>query len=146
MGFNAGAKSSGAAPLVILPGLTFDLKLPIFQFFSLGAYAYIDRGRFNGQGNGCNTTTYQITPSWSLPFKIRSASFRFDGFVDYIGSHGECAHQIVSQPTIKLDLGNFNGKPDRFYAGVEWGYWRNKYGISGLNQTAPQGVVMWVFG
>jgi nucleoside-specific outer membrane channel protein Tsx len=145
MGFNAGTKSTGASPLAFLPGITWDLKIPYFQFFSVGTYAYMDRGRVNGQGNGCNSNTYQITPSWSLPFAIRSASFRFDGFVDYIGKHGQCAHQIVSQPTIKLDLGNFNSKPNRLFAGVEWSYWRNKYGISGLNQTAPQAVVMWVF-
>lgn len=145
MGFNAGTKSTGATPLAFLPGITFDLKIPKFQFFSLGAYAYIDRGKINGAGNGCNTTTYQITPSWSLPFAFSRARFRFDGFADYIGSHGSCAYQIVSQPTVKIDLGNFNSKPDRLLAGIEWSYWRNKYGISGLSQTAPQAVLMWVF-
>jgi nucleoside-specific outer membrane channel protein Tsx len=145
MGFNAGSKSTGASPLVFLPGLTFDFKIPGFQFFSLGTFAYIDRGRFDGQDNGCNATTYQITPSWSLPFALGPARFRFDGFIDFIGSHGQCASQIVSQPTIKIDLGSFGGKPDRLFAGVEWAYWRNKYGISGFNQTAPQAVLMWVF-
>ncbi len=145
MGVNAGSKTTGAGPLVFLPGLTFDLKFPAFQFFSIGAYAYIDKGRVNGQGNGCNTTTYQITPSWSLPFSYGRANFRFDGFIDYIGSHGQCEYQIVSQPTLKLDIGNFRGKPDRLFAGVEWSYWRNKYGISNFNQSTPQAVLMWVF-
>ncbi len=144
MGFNAGSKNTGAAPLVFLPGFTFDLNLPAFQFFSVGTYVYIDRGRMNGTGNGCNQSTYQITPSWSLPFALGKARFRFDGFVDFIGAHGQCASQIVSQPTIKLDVGNFRGAPDKLLAGVEWAYWKNKYGISGLNQTAPQFVVMWV--
>jgi nucleoside-specific outer membrane channel protein Tsx len=145
MGINAGTKSTGASPLVFLPGFTFDLKVPGFQFFSLGTYAYVDRGRINGQDNGCNTTTYQITPSWSLPFALGAARFRFDGFIDFIGSHGACSSQILSQPTLKLDLGSFGGKPDRLFAGVELGYWRNKFGISGLNETVPQAVVMWVF-
>lgn len=144
MGFNAGTKSTGASPLVFLPGVTFDLKIPYFQFFSLGTYAYIDKGRISGVDNGCNSTTYQITPSWSLPFNLGPASFRFDGFIDYIGNHGQCAHQVVSQPTIKLDLGNFRGKPNKLFVGAEWSYWRNKYGISGLNQTAPQVVLMWI--
>jgi len=145
LGINAGTKSTGASPLVYLPGLTFDLQIPGFQFFSIGAFAYIDRGRFDGQDNGCNATTYQITPSWSLPFTIGEARLRFDGFVDFIGSHGQCASQIVSQPSLKIDLGSFSGRPERLYAGVEWAYWRNKYGIQGFNQTAPQAVVMWVF-
>lgn len=144
MGFNAGTKSTGASPLVLLPGATFDLKMPFFQFFSVGAYAYIDRGRVNGQSNGCNKSTYQITPAWSLPFAMGRAHFRFDGFIDFIGAHGQCSNQIVSQPTVKLDLGSFRGNPNRLLAGVEWAYWKNKYGISGFNQTAPQLVLMWV--
>ncbi len=145
MGFNAGAKSTGASPLVYLPGLTFDLQIPAFQFFSLGIYAYIERGRINGQDNGSNKSSYQITPSWSLPFTVGAARFRFDGFLDYIGSHGQSAYQIVSQPTIKLDLGHFWHKPDRLFAGIEWAYWRNKYGISGLRQSTAQVVLMWIF-
>jgi len=145
MGINAGSKNTGASPLVYLPGFTFALDIPGFQFFSIGTYAYIDRGRFDGQDNGCNATTYQITPSWSLPFEIGSVRLRFDGFIDFIGSHGQCVSQVLAQPTLKIDLGSFGGKPDRLYGGVEWAYWRNKFGISGLNQTAPQAVLMWVF-
>lgn len=146
MGFNAGSKNTGASSFVYLPGITIDLKLPAFQFFSIGTYAYIDEGRFEGESNGCHATTYQITPSWSLPFKIGFALFRFDGFIDFIGHHGECSSQIVAQPTIKLDLGGSLGKkPNKLFAGLEWGYWKNKYGISKLDQTAPQVVVMWVF-
>lgn len=145
-GVNAGAKTTGAAPLVFLPGFTFDLKLPLFQFFSLGVFAYIDQGRINGVNNGCNSTTYQIGPSWSLPIKLGRLSFRFDGFIDFIGKHGQCVSQVVAQPTIKLDLGDLLGnKPNRLYTGVEVSYWKNKYGISGLNQTATQGLLMWTF-
>ncbi|MGH8493158.1 MAG: hypothetical protein ACRERR_08660 [Moraxellaceae bacterium] len=145
LGINAGTKSTGAAPLVVLPGLTFDLNIPGFQFFSLGAYAYIDQGRFNGQDNGCNETSYQVTPSWSLPFAIGQAQFRFDGFIDFIGSHGDCANQVVSQPSIKIDMGNFVGHQGRLFGGVEWSYWHNVYGINGLDQSAPQAVLMWMF-
>ncbi len=146
MGFNAGSKNTGASPFVVLPGFTFDLEIPGFQFFSLGTYAYMDSGRFGRAPNGCNATTYQITPSWSLPFNIGSARFRFDGFIDFIGPHGECSSQIVSQPTLKLDIGGtFGHKPDKLLAGVECGYMKNKYGISELDQTATQAVVMWVF-
>ena len=146
MGFNAGTKSTGASPLVFLPGVTFDLNLPWFQFFSVGTYAYIDDGRINGEDNGSNATTYQITPSWSLPFNLGFLRFRFDGYIDFIGEHGESSSQILTQPTLKLDLGGtFCNKPNKLLAGVEWIYWKNKYGIEDLDQTATQAVVMWVF-
>lgn len=145
MGFNAGTKSTGASPLVFLPGFTLDLDIPEFQFFSLGIYAYIDKGRINGHSNGAHKTAYQITPSWSLPFKFGCFSFRFDGFIDFIGAHGESVRQVVAQPTIKLDVGNFWCQPNRLFVGTEWAYWHNKYGIRRLNQSAPQAVIMWVF-
>jgi nucleoside-specific outer membrane channel protein Tsx len=144
-GINAGTKSTGAAPLVYLPGVTFDLKLPGFAFFSLGTYAYIDRGRITGASNGCNNTTYQVTPSWALPFSVGGLKFSFDGFVDFIGEHGQCASQILSQPQLKMDVGSLASKPGDLYVGIEWQYWRSKFGISGLNESFPQALLFWKF-
>ncbi|HRI17839.1 MAG TPA: hypothetical protein PL196_04880, partial [Burkholderiaceae bacterium] len=127
LGLNAGRKSTGANPLVFLPGLTFDLKLPGFAFFSLGTYAYIDRGTINnGQNNGCHATAVQVTPSWLLPFAIGGVKFQFDGFLDYISSHGACVWQVVSQPRLTLDHGGLWSRPDRLYAGIEYQYWHSK--------------------
>ena len=51
-----------------------SFALPGFAFFSLGVYAYIDRGHINnGADNGCHATGVQVTPSWLLPFSIGSA-------------------------------------------------------------------------
>lgn len=144
-GINAGTKSTGAAPMVYLPGATFDLSIPGFKFFSLGTYAYIDEGRINGASNGCHSTTYQITPSWSLPFAFGGIKLSFDGFVDFIGSHGSCASQTLSQPQLKLDVGSFWSKSGKAYVGVEWQYWRNKFGIQGLDENFPQLLGTWVF-
>ena len=140
-GINAGSKSTGAAPLIFLPGVTFDLQLPGFAFFSLGAYAYIDQGRVDGTSNGCHSTTYQVTPSWALPFSVGSLRFSFDGFVDFIGEHGGCASQVLSQSQFKFDV----GKPDDLYLGIEWQYWHDKFGISGLDESFPQALVVWKF-
>ena len=145
-GINAGRKSTGANPLVFLPGATFDLALPSFAFFSLGVYAYIDRGHINnGANNGCHATGVQVTPSWLLPFSIGSAKFLFDGFLDYISSHGECVSQVLTQPRLTLDVGSLLGTPDKFYAGIEYQYWHSKFGISGLNESFPEVMVMYRF-
>jgi hypothetical protein len=66
-------------------------------------------------------------------------------FVDFIGSHGSCASQTLSQPQLKLDVGNFWSKPGKAYVGVEWKYWRNKFGIAGLKEDFPQLLGVWVF-
>ena len=145
LGINAGTKSTGAEPLVFLPGLTLDLNIPGFKFFSLGTYAYIDQGRISGASNGCHSTTYQVTPSWSLPFSIGAVKLSFDGFVDFIGSHGQCARQVLSQPQLKLDLGALWAIPGKVSVGIEWQYWDNKFGIDGLKESFPQLMVQWVF-
>lgn len=142
---NMGSKSTGAAPLVFLPGLTFDLNLPGFNFFSIGAFAYVDRGRISGVDNGCHSTGYQVTPAWSLPFSIGAVKLRFDGFADFIGSHGQCASQLLTQPQIKVDLGALRAKPGKLYVGVEWQRWDNKFGIDGLDESFPQLLGQWVF-
>lgn len=145
MGINAGTKNTGAAPRAFVPGLTFDLAIPGFKFFSLGAYAYIDeRGRFEAAPSDCDGSTgYQITPAWSLPIDLGGVKLSFDGFVDFIGEHGACASQILSQPQLKVDVGSFWSMPDKFYAGIEWQYWDNKFGIEGLNESFPQLLVVW---
>jgi hypothetical protein len=29
--------------------------------------------------------------------------------------------------------------------GIEWQYWRSKFGISGLNESFPQALLFWKF-
>ena len=143
VGLNSGIRSTGPAPFVVLPGVTFALNAPGFNFLSVGTYAYIDLGRFQGQPTNCRATTYQVTPSWSLPINIGSAKLSFDGFVDFIGKHADCEAMIVSQPQLKLDLSNLWGDPGRIYLGMEFAYWRNKYGISGLKDEVLLPLVVW---
>lgn len=145
LGINAGTKTNGAHPLVFLPGVTWDLKVPHFNYVSIGTYVYIERGKFDGEPNGCNATTYQVTPSWSLPFNMGGAKFSFDGFVDFIGDHGECSSQVLSQTQLKYDLTSFSDTPGKLYAGIEWQYWHNKFGIDGLDESFPQVMVQWKF-
>ncbi len=144
VGLNTGVRSTGPSPFVVLPGVTIALNVPAFAFFSVGTFAYIDRGRFQGQPSDCQATTYQITPSWSLPFSVGAAKLKLDGFVDFIGKHANCEAWILTQPRLALDLSAFWQKPGRVYVAVDWAYWHNKYGISGLTDKVLLPVVVWV--
>jgi hypothetical protein len=143
-GLNTGTRSTGPSPFAVLPGTTIELKVPGFAFFSVGAFAYIDRGRFQGQPTSCAATTCQVTPSWSLPFAVRRARLRFDGFVDIIGRHAECATQVLSMPQIKFDLSGLWGKPDQVYLAMRVVYWHNKYGLTDLQDKQVLPVLIWV--
>lgn len=144
VGVNYGRKSYTAydvEPRVLLPGITLDLKLPGFDFFNVDILAYVDRGRFDGRDNGCHETTYQITPAWKLPFTAGAEKFSFEGFADFIGAHGNCVSQILTQPQLRWDVGNHFGKAGRVFVGVEYQYWRNKFGIDGLRDSFPQALL-----
>ena len=132
--------------LVYLPGATLDLNLPGFAFAWLGVFAYVDRGKLEGEGNGCHATALQITPSWMLPFSVGGADFQFGGFLDYITSHGSCAEQFVSQPQLTMDLGKALGSTaGKLYMGVEFQYWSNKFGVKGVNEHFPEFLTIYRF-
>lgn len=134
-GINYGTKNSTLRPnpKVLMLGPTIDLNIPGFTFFNVDILAYRDSGSFNGNGGGklCGetATSYQITPAWKMPFTLGSESFSFEGFVDFIGSHGTCATQVLAQPQLRWDVGRHFTKPNRVHLGFEYQYWNNKFGI-----------------
>lgn len=144
IGVNTGVRSTGPSPFALLPGVSFDFNVPAFAFVSVRAGAYIDRGRFQGQPTDCSATTYQITPSFSLPVSVGASTLKLTGFVDFTGSHANCEAQILTTPRAVLDLSAYWRKPGRLYLGVDWVYWRNKYGIEGLEDNLLLPVVTWV--
>ncbi|MES2261956.1 MAG: hypothetical protein V4724_25835 [Pseudomonadota bacterium] len=148
-GYNFGARNSAFGPnaRVLLLGPTLDLGLPGFNIVSLDLLAYHDTGRYGGFGGGrlCGqaATTYQITPFWQSGFTLAGARFVFDGYADFIGAHGNCARQALTETQLRVDIGDFWGVRDKFYAGVEVQHWRNKFGTRGVRETVPQLVLRW---
>ena len=149
VGLNAGTKDSQLKPRprVYLAGFTLDFAVPR-GFFNLDVLAYSDHGCNDGI-NSCPDyrTTYQITPAWSLPFRLGAVDAEFAGFVDFIGSRGAgTVRQVLTQPQLRFDIGHaLLGEKGRLYAGIEYQYWRNKYGSRGVHEHNPQVLVLWKF-
>jgi nucleoside-specific outer membrane channel protein Tsx len=151
-GVNYGAKSNGANPRVLLLGPTVNFNLPGFVFFNVDVLAYRDTGRFAGT-KSTDDTTWQISPAWLSKFNLGPTHWVFTGHVDFIGKRCPVAPascdgrttEILAQPELKLDVGRFWSKPDTIYAGLEYNYWRNKFGLKGLNESNPQLQLAWKF-
>lgn len=148
-GYNWGAKSNGANPRVFLFGGTVDFKVPGFIFFNVDITTYNDKGRFDG-GPSISDVTYQIAPSWLAKFALGPTHWVFTGHVDFIGqrclSDGSCvgrSSEILAQPELRMDVGEFVGKKETLYLGVKWNYWRSKYGWDGVNENNPQIQLGW---
>ncbi|WOG29769.1 DUF5020 family protein [Endozoicomonas sp. 8E] len=89
---------------------------------------------------------FQFTTAWAVPFSLGSTKWLFDGFVDITNatennSGEDVEMQIIAQPQLKLDVGHFFGKGGKYYAGIEYNYWKNKLGRDGQDQNLPQFIV-----
>lgn len=147
-GINAGNKSSQlhSRPLVYLAGVTFDFDVPK-GFFNVDVLSYHDRSCLVGISScPAYRATQQVTPSWLLPFSVGSVDGEFAGFADFIGSRGAgTVRQVLSQPQLRFDIGKPFGTKGKVYAGIEYQYWRNKYGNDGIDEHHPQLLLLMKF-
>jgi nucleoside-specific outer membrane channel protein Tsx len=124
---------------VYLYGLGFDFDIPHFKFFTINVFMR-DAVR---EGN---EATWQISPSWNIPFTIGSARFECGGFIDYSGADSDMSEsQLIIVPQVLLDVSNFAGAPQNFYVGIEYQYWQNKYGVKDAEDNLVQAMAKWVF-
>ena len=118
-----------------LLGIGFDLDvreagilglLGKFNYVQLNLYARAELTKT--QRNGFRDM--QITMVAAYPFTIASSRFLIDGYFDWVLGIGSEESSFHLNPQIKLDLGNYWGKPEKFYMGVELDFWWNKYQIN----------------
>ena len=101
-----------------LYGAAVDLKLPGFQFFQVNWYIR------DPQQSGIDTGQ-QITLAWGVdPLK----------------------DNIITAPRLLVDVGDLMGVgAGKLQAGVEYQIWRNKFGISGMDEDVAQAMIKWIW-
>lgn len=121
-------------------GPVTQFKVPAFDLFQLETYYY---KQANDQQNDYNGTV-QLTYSWSLPIPVsQKLKLLTRGFADYIGDRGPGTWQIVTQPQLLLDVGNFWNSPGKLYTGTEWNYWKNIGGNKEARRSIIQLEILW---
>lgn len=122
-----------------LYGVGFDFNIPHFQFFALNIFIRDDM-------TIRDDSTYQISPSWNLPFDLGKTNWEFRGFLDYSGAEGEYNKaQLLAQPQLLVNMGSMFNNPGTLWFGVEYQYWQNKYGIDGVDESFVQVMGRWDF-
>lgn len=122
-----------------LYGGAVDLDVPGFTFLKTN-YFIRDSKQHAGQ-------TWQVTLCWNRPFTIGDIKFLAEGFADFAGNEGRNYHtnQLIV-PRLLVDIGDLAGHASgKLWAGVEYSYWHNKFGIDGKTESAPQMQLKWVF-
>lgn len=104
-----------------LLGPAVDLKLPGFSYFQLNLFY---RDNDSGKDSG-----WQLTPVWAVPFKLGALDFLYDGFADWRASTDDSAAETNLTSQLKWDVGALWESPKMLYVGIEYVYWRNKFGI-----------------
>lgn len=108
----------------ILAGPGFDIDVPGADYFSLNLYRRIPLNDRDGYG-------IQITPTWSFTMPVAGSNVIFSGYMDWnISDDGSYSKNLHFNPQLKYDLGKKAGLKDKkLLIGIEYSYWKNKYGI-----------------
>ncbi len=126
-------------------GLGFDIDIPNMPVATVNVYQRQSESTFfpGKIGNG-----QQITLVWMTPFSLGLTQWVFDGFLDYATAEKEVGKEenIVSSPRLMMDAGAlFGGLSKTVYVGMEYSYWKNKYGVKGVDESVPQLALQWTF-
>lgn len=129
-----------------LAGIALALDLPGFAFADVTLYWRESHRDFVARDTDPGA---QVTVAWLYPFQLGGLKFAFEGFADYAwGEDGGSAPKednLVAAPRLLLDVGDLWGSPGQLQAGIEYQVWRNKFGIAGVDEDAPQIMVKWTF-
>ncbi len=114
-------------------GVGANLNIASANFFNVTFFT-----RKNDLSDDSNS---QVTLVWSFPV---TGSIVFDGFADLATSHGSASAQQNITSQLKYDVGQHLGvKKGHLYAGIEYVYWNNKFGIDGITESNVNFLVKW---
>ena len=118
-----------------LLGVGVKFKAPMMDYLKLDVMAF--------KSDNVSTTGIQVSPIWGVKFDVGRSRFLFKGFLDWQSARatGKKA-TILAQPQLLLDIGHYWNKSNQFYAGVEYSYWYNKFGLDGVIERVPQAMIL----
>jgi nucleoside-specific outer membrane channel protein Tsx len=118
-----------------LLGVGVKFKVPAMDYLKLDFMAF--------KADAVDTTGIQISPIWGMKFDLGRHRLMFKGFLDWQSRNatgGEAT--ILAQPQLLLDIGHYWKHSNQIYAGVEYSYWYNKFGIDGVIERVPQAMIL----
>jgi nucleoside-specific outer membrane channel protein Tsx len=149
-GFDLDAENTAFATgkYLIVVGPQFAFKLP--KGFWVLSLHYSREWNNNGIAGHSVTfdPAFEMETAWLYPFAIGPVPLAFTGFLNIIGPKGrdgfgnQTRTEILLHPKLLVDVGAIAAHtPNKFYAGVGYEGWRNKFGnpsgeVPGANQDA----------
>lgn len=139
----------GSSSMYTLPGVSLALDLPGFAFANLDITGY-NNTKTNGTSG--EESSYMLDFNWAYPFKAGGLSWSVEGHAEYIAGRdkkdgsGTLEDWILMQPQVRMDLGEALGnEAGNLFVGIEYQYWKNKYGVKDKNESMVQLQTVWNF-
>lgn len=139
-GFDFNTKNNGYASKkqMLVAGPTFMMDVPGFLNVSL-----LLLNESNAPGSTARYT-YDTHPmldlSWGIPFNVGSMPLSFEGFANFIAAKGKNESNTDTAPETNIDMrlmydlsSTIGASPKTFRVGVEYQYWKNKFGNNSDN-------------
>ena len=80
----------------------------------------------------------------TLTYAWEKNDFLVDGYVDYSFNNDDKKDSLHINPQIKYNLQKVLGIDNRLEVGMEYSYWKNKYGTD-VTQNAPSALIKYHF-
>ena len=148
-GVNWGAQ---AKVLKITPGFRFQLDLPGFVFANLDYLYMVDRNQGLAAGGAPEeSNSHLVDFNWALPFEVAGGTFSLEGHGEWHSPRSNelganLPYWVLLQPQLRFDLGKaLAGEAGRFYAGIEFHLWINKFGFEDADEVLPQLLLVYRF-
>lgn len=133
---------------MLVAGPTFMMDVPGFLNVSLLALWESNAPYNTFSGVSTPRYSYDVHPmvslAWGIPFTVGSVSLSFEGFANFIASKGkdefggETAAETNIDMQLMYDLSPVMGaQPNTFKLGVEYQYWKNKFGNDSSGAAGP---------
>ena len=98
-----------------------DIKVPYFDFFKVNFYY---------RNNEHKPNNYQTTIVWGLPL----GPLYYDGFADITSSNDDVEASMNLTSQLKYNIAPHIGLKSKFFVGVEYVYWLNKFSIKDVDE------------
>ena len=134
-----------------LIGLGADLAVPFGGSISCNVYYRYTELQLPGVGPIQYDHTWQVSPSWVIPFNAGKVPLLFTGFVDVDGvkkTDGSRGYEVMAQPELLVDaLALAGGPKGKLLVGVEWylHYHSDNETLGAPSNliSAPQAMIQW---
>jgi nucleoside-specific outer membrane channel protein Tsx len=131
MGVDYSAKNTTFGPRVrkLRFGPMVGLNVPGFAEVGVELYKESNHNGYSPYPMGGDVTfktTYVLAADWGIDV---ASHVKWSGYLDHIGAKGYgTAPETLLDTELMYDVGSLYGSPNKLWAGLEYQYWRNKFG------------------